>query len=47
MRTALPSASFAVYRAPAVLFGGMSDGIAAARRADGQFEQTVKSLKND
>jgi hypothetical protein len=36
-----------MYRAPAVRFNGMSDGIGAVRRAKRQTEQTVQWLEDD
>jgi hypothetical protein len=45
--TPVPSASFAIYRAPAMRLGGKSDGIGAVRRAERPVEQTVEWLGND
>jgi hypothetical protein len=42
-----PSATFGIYRGPAVRFSGMSDGIGAVRRGERQTEQAVERLEDD
>jgi hypothetical protein len=42
-----PSTSFAIYRAPAILFGGMSDGIGDCAAESWQPHQRVRPLEND
>jgi hypothetical protein len=46
-RAPVPLAIFGVYRPPAVFFNGMSDGIAASRRAEHSTEKTVSWVEDD
>jgi hypothetical protein len=42
-----PSASFAIYRPPAILFDGIRDGIDSEQREERQSEQAVAGVGND